>query len=237
MASYAERMHEMAENGRERPATVKGPGRPRDPSVEKAILRATIQRFASDGYSRITIGDIASDAGVTRPTVYRRWANKHDLVVDALDFNFQEERERDPLGSLEELPPVEALKRALRYATPFGSTGRGMSLIGNVLTEVAHNPGLLELVRRHAVAPRVQPLVDTLHHLREEGVLRPGVDPQVVADMMIGSFYSSYIRTGDRDARLPDRVVDTLWPLMEGTACRNSQVGAVCGQRETHTKG
>lgn len=75
----------------------------------------------------------------------------------------------------------------------------------------------MELVRRHAVALRVQPLVDTLHRLSEEGVLRPGTDPQAVADMMIGSYYASYIRTGDRDVRLPDRVVDTIWPLMAET--------------------
>jgi hypothetical protein len=29
---------------------------------------------------------IAADAGVTRPTLYRRWKNKLDLVVDALDY-------------------------------------------------------------------------------------------------------------------------------------------------------
>lgn len=39
-----------------------------------------------DGYSPMTIGDIVADANVTRPTLYRRWKNKLDLVVDALDY-------------------------------------------------------------------------------------------------------------------------------------------------------
>jgi AcrR family transcriptional regulator len=182
--------------------------------VEEAILRATVNRLVSDGYSRMTIGDIAADAGVTRPTVYRRWANKHDLVVGALDFNYQEERERKPVGPIEELPPVEALKKALRYADPLGPAARGASVIGNVLAEVKHNPGLLELVRRHAVAPRVRLLTDTLLRLHEQGALRPDLDLDVIADMMIGSYYASYIRTGDLDAGLPGRVVDVLWPLI-----------------------
>ncbi|KPI00433.1 transcriptional regulator, TetR family [Actinobacteria bacterium OK074] len=207
-------MQGMAENDRQSAPVVKGPGRPRDPAVEKAILRATVERFVVDGYSRMTIGDIAADAGVTRPTVYRRWANKHDLVVDALDFNFQEERERNPLVALADLPPAEALTAALRYAAPFGPTGRGLTVIGNVLTEAEHTPGLLELVRRHAIGPRVQPLIDTLHRLREEGALSPDLDVQVVADMMTGSFYASYLRAGDRDPHLPDRVVATLWPIL-----------------------
>ncbi|MEV0635934.1 TetR/AcrR family transcriptional regulator [Streptomyces sp. NPDC050619] len=214
MASYCERMEEMAGNDKKRAQRGKGPGRPRDPSVEQAILRAAVERLVSDGYSRLTISDIAAEAGVTRPTVYRRWANKHDLVVDALDFNFQEERERDPLGPLEDLPPADALGRALRYAVPYAPPGHGMTVIGHVLTEAEHNPGLLELVRRHAIGPRIQPLFDTLHRLREEGALRSDMDVLVVADMLTGSIYSSYLRTGDRDPGLADRVVAALWPVL-----------------------
>ncbi|MFJ1646442.1 TetR/AcrR family transcriptional regulator [Streptomyces sp. NPDC088258] len=204
----------MAENDKGTAPGVKGPGRPRDPAVERAILRATVQRFVSDGYSRMTIGDIAADAGVTRPTVYRRWANKHDLVVDALDFNFQEERERNPLAPLEELPPAEALRKALRYAAPGGHTGRGITVIGHVLAEAELTPGLVELVRHHAIAPRVRPLIDTLQRLYGEGDLRPDIDVHVIADMMVGSFYSSYLRGGDQDPHLPDRVVATIWPVI-----------------------
>ncbi|MFF4253823.1 TetR/AcrR family transcriptional regulator [Streptomyces sp. NPDC001663] len=207
-------MREVSENDGAQDAATKGPGRPRDPSVETAILRATIERFVSDGYSRMTIGDIASDAGVTRPTVYRRWANKHDLVVDALDFNFQEERARRPLPPLGELPPAEALRQALRHAAPLGSNGRDMSVVGNVLAEAAHTPGLMDLVRRHGVAPRVQPLIDTLRRLSGEGVLHRDSDVHVVADMMVGTFYAAYLRAGDQDTGLPDKVVDTIWPLI-----------------------
>jgi AcrR family transcriptional regulator len=203
----------MTENGPAEPEA-KGPGRPRDPSVEKAILRATANRLVADGYSRMTIGDIAADAGVTRPTVYRRWANKYDLVVDALDFNFQEERERNPVGPIEELPPAEMLKQALGRTNPFGSTGRGVSVIGNVLAEAKHNPSLLELVRSHAITPRARLLTDTLRRLREQGAIRPDFDLQVITDMMIGSYYAHYIRTGDQDVDLPDRVVDVIWPLI-----------------------
>src|SRR5256885_2143418 len=82
--------------------------------------------------------------------------------------------ERCPAGPVGELPPADALRRALRYAVPsYGPGGRGMTVIGNVLTEAEHNPGLLELVRRHAISPRRQPLIDTLLRLREEGTLRP----------------------------------------------------------------
>jgi AcrR family transcriptional regulator len=203
-------MREVDADDGERPVA-KGPGRPRDPSVEKAILRAALRRIVSDGYSRVTIGDIAADAGVTRPTVYRRWASKQDLVVAALDFSLQEERALNPVGRFEELPPAEALKQALRHAFP---SDRGMKAIGHVLMEAEQNPELLDLVRRHAITPRVRPFIDTLWRLCEEGVVRKDIDLDVVADMMIGSYYSSYIRREDSATHSTDEVVETIWPLI-----------------------
>ena len=48
-------------------------GRPRDAALDEAIILATRARLVRDGYSQMTIGDIAADAKVSRPTLYRRW--------------------------------------------------------------------------------------------------------------------------------------------------------------------
>jgi AcrR family transcriptional regulator len=64
-------------------------GRPRDPAIDEAIIVATRARLVRDGYSRMTLGDIAADAGVSRPTLYRRWGSKFELVTDALDYGFR----------------------------------------------------------------------------------------------------------------------------------------------------
>src|ERR1700739_3825205 len=66
-------------------------GRPRDSALDEAIILATRERLIKDGYSRMTIGDIAADANVTRPTLYRRWKDKLELVVDALDYGFRKQ--------------------------------------------------------------------------------------------------------------------------------------------------
>src|SRR5436309_15618478 len=92
-------------------------GRPRDPALDEAIILATRARLVRDGYSRMTIGDIAADAGVTRPTLYRRWGTKFDLVVDALDYGFRRQRDMYTLD-LSELGPREALTEAVRRLDP-----------------------------------------------------------------------------------------------------------------------
>src|SRR3954469_22682493 len=88
-------------------------GRPRDPALDEAIILATRDRLVRDGYSRMTIGDIAADAKVSRPTLYRRWSTKFDLVVDALDYGFRKQHDMYKLD-LSRMQPREALVEAVR---------------------------------------------------------------------------------------------------------------------------
>ena len=59
-------------------------GRPRDPGVDQAILVATIQLLSEVGYTRVTVAEVARRAGVSKPAIYRRWAQKSQLVVEAM---------------------------------------------------------------------------------------------------------------------------------------------------------
>jgi AcrR family transcriptional regulator len=59
-------------------------GRPRDPQTDRAILRATIELLAEVGYLEVSVAGVARRAGVSKPTVYRRWAKKSQLVVEAM---------------------------------------------------------------------------------------------------------------------------------------------------------
>jgi AcrR family transcriptional regulator len=188
-------------------------GRPRDPLIEEAILRAARRRLAVDGYSRMTIGDVAADVGVTRPTVYRRWQSKHDLVVDALDHAFRAEQAAAPPIDLDRLTPREAVIEVVRRLDLRSPDRTGIMLVGHVMAEAEHNPELLEMVRTHAVWPRRRLLLDTLRALQERGELRSGIDLEAVADMWIGSFYSAFT-SGGEDDDLPARIVDTLWPAI-----------------------
>lgn len=60
-----------------------GRGRPRDPRTRRDIMAATRELLAGDGYDRLSIEAIAQTAGVSRPTIYRRWPSKAHLVFDA----------------------------------------------------------------------------------------------------------------------------------------------------------
>jgi AcrR family transcriptional regulator len=166
----------------------------------------------------MTIGDIAADAGVTRPTLYRRWASKYDLVVDALKYGLRQQREAYPAIDWDRLEPVEAFKEAVRRLDPRYNNKAAMALHANFMAEADREPGLLEQLREHGVGPRCEELLTTLHLLRERGAVRPDADLDIVVTMCFGSFFGDYLRTGESPGTdFADRIVDTLWPAIAST--------------------
>ncbi len=145
-------------------------GRPRDPALDEAIILATRARLVQDGYSRMTLGDIAADAGVSRPTLYRRWSNKLELVADALDYGFRRQRDQYDID-ISSLGPREAFVEAVRRLDPAYFNPDAMVLMGNFAGEVVRTPELLEMLREHAVEPRVTLLENVLAQLQDRGAV------------------------------------------------------------------
>src|SRR3954468_1515883 len=153
----------------------RGGGRPRDPALDEAIILATRARLVKDGYSRMTLGDVAADAGVSRPTLYRRWASKLDLVADALDYGFRKQRDLYDID-ISSLEPREALIEAVRRLDPAYFNPDAMVLMGNFAGEAFRTPELLAIVRQHAVEPRVALVEDVLAQLQVRGAVCEDID-------------------------------------------------------------
>lgn len=76
-------------------------GRPRSAEADRAILDATRAALVELGWGKLTLGDVAARAGVAKTTLYRRWAGKNELVVDAVAALFDEHLELPDRGSLQ----------------------------------------------------------------------------------------------------------------------------------------
>jgi AcrR family transcriptional regulator len=187
-------------------------GRPRDAALDEAIILATRARLVQDGYSRMTIGDIAVDAGVSRPTLYRRWSNKLDLVTDALDYGFR--KQRDMYGpDLSRFEPREALTEAVRRVDPAYFNPDAMVLMGNFAGEAIRTPELLQILRAHAVEPRVTLVENVLSQLQQRGAVSDDIDKHTIATMCFGSYFAAFYR-GDSKKKIPEKVVAALWPAI-----------------------
>lgn len=190
-------------------------GRPRDPAIEEAIIASTRKLLATKGYSSMTIRDIVTDAGVTRPTLYRRWSDKYALVLDALRYGLRKQREAYPPFDLEQLSPRDAMVEAVRRLDPRYHNPRAMTLHGNFMAEAERAPGLHAQMRELANQPRCQELADVLASLQARGAVRSDVDVDMVATLCFGSYFADFNRYGrDVPTDFAERVVASLWPAI-----------------------
>lgn len=133
-------------------STGKPTGRPRSAQADEAILDATRAALVALGWGKLTMSDVAARAGVAKTTLYRRWANKHDLVVDAVAVLF-DELELPDRGSLRADIEDVVLQFAALLERPEARTA-----LMAVVAESTHDAAL-RLRIREAVVDRQKRLV------------------------------------------------------------------------------
>ncbi|EPH43711.1 TetR/AcrR family transcriptional regulator [Streptomyces aurantiacus] len=120
-------------------------GRPRSAEADTAILEATRQALVDLGWTKLTMGDVATRAGVAKTTLYRRWAGKSELVVDAVAELF-DELELPDSGSL--AADIEGV--VLQFAALLGRPETKTALMAVVAESTTDEP-LRERVRASIV--------------------------------------------------------------------------------------
>ena len=75
-------------------------GRPRNPECDRAILDAALSEFADRGLDGMSVDAVAARAGVSKATIYRRFASKTELVVAASFAIADQEAPKPDTGSL-----------------------------------------------------------------------------------------------------------------------------------------
>src|SRR5690242_21796930 len=118
-------------------------GRPRDPQRRQAILDAAMALIAEVGYDRASVDAIAARAGVSKPTLYRRWPHgKPELVADAV------RHARDKAGPTPDTGSLRGDLLAL-VAIQTGQLLEDVHLACGLLTQLRESPELAELMQTH----------------------------------------------------------------------------------------
>ena len=182
------------------------PGRPRDPSADRAILQATLKLLTNQGYAGMSVEQVASEAGVGKTTIYRRYASKEELAAAALGAL------RDDLG-----PPPNTGNTRTDIAEMMVQTqvaferDPGFAMIGALLVEEHRNPELLELFRERIIRPRTDDAVMVLQRGVDNGEIRADVDLEGVVHALVGSMFTRHILGTSGSRRRIEETVDTIW--------------------------
>ena len=111
-------------------------GRPRDPRIDGAVLRATVELLGETGYAGLLVSAIAERAATSKPAIYRRWPSKAHLVHEAVF----------PIGAATEIPDTGSLPEDLREmvcrTVAFLTTPAARAALPGLVGEMAADPTL-----------------------------------------------------------------------------------------------
>jgi AcrR family transcriptional regulator len=182
----------------------RSPGRPRDERATAAITEAALRQLATLGYARVSMESIASEAGVARATVYRRFKDKADLITAAIADN--------PGGYFPDDPSDDPRADLVVYLEAFDGrfSEHCVEVVGTLLGSREERDAL-ELHRQRVVAPRTGYVRSLLARAQELGELSTDVDVDLAVQMLTGSVLARRVNGTASPAEWARRAVDMIW--------------------------
>ena len=151
------------------------PGRRRDGSKDDAILLATRELLAEEGFDGMTMDAVADRAGTGKATVYRRWPSKVQLTVDAVVCA---RGARLDAADVEDTGSLRGDLLSVRFGRP---TSDETELMSGLMSAVRENPELAAVFHEQFVSSRVRLMRGLLERAQARGELREDVDLDMVS--------------------------------------------------------
>ncbi len=158
-----------APQGSEQPVR-RGRGRPRDPKTDERIIEAAAKLMRQRGFERMTVDDVAAQAGVGKATVYRRWPSKDDLAVAAMERLYSLEIPEPDTGSIR-----TDLEESYRSVVRFVGSPEGSAYLKMSIAESVRDERIAALYRR-ATERAEERARRMFERAIERGEIRPDVD-------------------------------------------------------------
>ena len=187
-------------------------GRPRNASVDAAILRAATELMKERGPAGITINGVARRAGVARASIYLRYPGRDALVTAAIGAA----RGREPIPATGDL--VHDIQRAAEQGVAVMASKAFQAVLPKLVEGLLMPRGQPGAITYAMIAPSRELLVEEYRELAGAAGLRTDLDPNLVADMLVGGLLNRLLVTGAGPSRVDaEQIVSAL---LEGLRVR-----------------
>lgn len=124
------------------PDSIRKQGRPPDQAKRDAIIEAASQRFFDKGFAATSIEQVASDAGVSKVTIYNQFGDKRALFAAAVDCECEKMRGHFRLAEI-----------------PTGTIGQRLASVARAMFDFLSRPEMIQFERRIAAETEHEPAV------------------------------------------------------------------------------
>ena len=126
-------------------------GRKRDHTRDPEILDAALEVLAETGYDGMTIDMVAARAKAGKATLYRRWASKSELVLDAVACMKSTDVD---LASPPDTGSLRGDLVALVKTPTIRESERKLKVMAGIVSMIARDPDLAAAAQEALVEPR-----------------------------------------------------------------------------------
>jgi AcrR family transcriptional regulator len=177
-------------------------GRPRDPRIDDAVLRGTVELIGETGYADLTVDAIARRAGTSKPAIYRRWPGKAHVVHEAVF----------PIGDDTALPDTGSLagdvREMVRRTVAVLTTPAARAALPGLVGEMAADPTLHAALLERFSGILSRSLAERLNDAVARGEVRPEVTAADLVEAIAGPTFLALLTRA--------AAIDDAW--MERTA-------------------
>lgn len=163
----------------------RGPGRPRRPQTDAAILDAALELFIEHGLEGASFERIARASGIARATIYRRWRTREALLADALG-RLKETAEQE-FGAWRDMPLEQLVAAMVDYGPKAWVDLDARRLLARIAGSLPEAPELTRIYWEVHVAPRRAAFDIIIERARREGVLPADTDVDMFQDVFGGA--------------------------------------------------
>lgn len=157
--------------------------RRRGAALEDAIRIAACAELAEVGYGAFSMESVAARAKTGKASIYRRFADKQQLALYAMECGFPQ----PPAGDITEFfgadvstrDAVLAILRLIAHAL----TGEGGAIMRESCTEAARDPEFAALIEQRIVTPRRDRMMQLLQRGVERGEVRASALTTQIAEV------------------------------------------------------
>ncbi|HSS24214.1 MAG TPA: TetR/AcrR family transcriptional regulator [Mycobacterium sp.] len=184
-------------------------GRPRDPRIDGAVLRATVELLAETGYPGLLVSAIAERAATSKPAIYRRWPSKAHLVHEAVF----------PIGAATEIPDTgslpEDLRDMVRRTMAVLTTPAARAALPGLVGEMAADPTLHSVLLERFADIFGGGLAEWLNGAAATGEVRADITANELAEAIAGlTLIALLTRAGELDPESWEAWVDRTTTLL-----------------------
>lgn len=155
--------------------------------AEQALHAAVLELLDENGFSNLSVDKIAARARVGKPTIYRRWANKEELIAHVLGHIDPPE----PVAYADALEPalIGILTNLQRRFTDTRTGRIWQRLIG----EADGYPGVIDKYNEQFIRPRRQAIGALLRHHIDTGELRADLDVDAAVELIVAGMLGTML--------------------------------------------